>query len=80
MKKMTDVTLTIEEQKAIASLKRLAKNWPSSLSLFSHTGSLEVVKDDASGLPCYVASITGIRNDGGDPDEVNQYPDIEYEK
>ena len=32
--------LTVEEEKAIASLERLARRWPDSLTLFSWFGSL----------------------------------------
>ena len=77
---MPDLTLTVEEQKAIASLKRLAKKWPDSLLLFSFNGSLTVHKYDEAGIPCEASNIHGIWSDGGDPDDVNQHPDIEYEK
>ncbi len=71
--------LTVEEKKAIASLKRLAKKWPDSLTLFSWSGSLVVFKSDEwRARPDYddlgysasdynVDTIHGIPNDGGDP-------------
>ena len=39
---MTD--LTPEEEKAIRSLKRALKNWPSSLELHSESGRLNIMK------------------------------------
>ena len=62
--------MEMEEAKAIASLERLAKKWPSTLKLVSCAGSLRIVKhvegcDDIH----VVANIDGIPNDGGDPDE-----------
>ena len=68
--------LTVEEEKAIASLERLARRWPDSLTLFSWSGSLVIFKSDewrARPEPCDNASdysvghIQGIPNDGGDP-------------
>lgn len=74
---MKSLELTKEEQRAINSLKRLAKNWPKSLWLFSGSGSLHVMRvgeegeqvmNDQQGVdPDYVvATIDGIPNDGGD--------------
>lgn len=70
--------LTDEERKAIASLKRLAKRWPASLTLFSWSGSLVIFKSDEwraaktdsndhDSNPYVVDHISGIPNDGGDP-------------
>ncbi len=71
--------LTDEERKAIAALKRLARRWPGSLTLFSWSGSLHIFKTDEwsergqYGPTGYdandygVACIDGIPNDGGDP-------------
>ena len=71
-----DIELTVEEQKAIASLQRLAKKWPKSLQLFSWSGSLKVMKDNDVET-CVVREITGIPSDGGDPDEgFNQFAKI----
>lgn len=75
---MADVELTLEEQKAISSMQRLAKKWPTSLKLFSWNGSLTVFKE-GNDETCVVGHISGIRNDGGDPDEgINQEPEIAY--
>lgn len=70
-----EVIVSVEEQKAIIALKRLAKKWPNTLSLFSWSGSLCVMKRAEDGRLVDVGSITGIDNDGGDPssDEVDQY-------
>lgn len=65
--------LTDEEQRAVASLERLAKRWPQSLKLFSWSGTLVVVcnnepfaeADDPNDQ--ILAQIDGIPNDGGDP-------------
>jgi len=60
--------LAPEEDRAIKSLKRLAKAWPQSLKLFSWSGALVVM--DADIEPCneaVLAGIYGIPNDGGDP-------------
>lgn len=70
--------LTAEEEKAIASLKRLAKRWPRSLTLFSWSGSLVIFKTDewdgrndasprTDANDYVVDGISGIPNDGGDP-------------
>ena len=64
---MIQVVITKEEQKAIKSLQRLAKSWPESLILFSWSGSLVVMRE-VSDRRADVASVHGIRNDGGDPD------------
>lgn len=76
---MSDISLTIEEQKIIASLQRLANKWPDSLQLFSWSGALVIIKEDANGAKYDVGGITGIPNDGGDPRDVEQAADINYE-
>lgn len=68
--------LTAEEKKAIAALQRVAKTWPKSLWLFSASGSLNVMKKDASGEMAETAhggidqafsvAKIDIQNDGGD--------------
>jgi len=71
--------LTKAEESAIRSLKRLAKKWPSSLWLFSASGSLLVMRTGPSGdhvttggpdggidRAFIVDEIYGISNDGGD--------------
>jgi hypothetical protein len=67
--------LSQEEENAIASLRRLAKRWPPTLTLFSAAGSL-VVTHTYDDLGPYEggefekhvkATIRGIPNDGGDP-------------
>ena len=63
---MLEITVTKEEQKAIASLKRLAKKWPDSLCLFSWSGSLTIFKRKHDKY-ITVDHIAGIKNDGGDP-------------
>lgn len=63
--------LTITERRALVRLRKLAKGWPKTLSLFSNNGSLEIHKN-GSGEPytndTYVESVYGITNDGGDRD------------
>jgi hypothetical protein len=65
--------LTGEEQRAVASLERLARRWPQSLMLFSWSGRLVVVCNNQpfaeAGDPDdqILAQIDGIPNDGGDP-------------
>lgn len=76
---MSKVTWTKKEQQAIAELEALAKRWPKSLKLFSWSSNLCIFKADSDGRDAYIASISGIRNDGGDPDDVNQSPDITYQ-
>lgn len=70
-----DDELTPEEERAIASLKRLARKWPRSLTLVSMGGTLSVVRtnderfDSPSGIDrqeAIVADIGGIPNTGGD--------------
>lgn len=55
-----DREVTPEERRAIASLLRLAKRWPASLTLASMGGSLHVIPSDHR--------VDG--NGGLDPDEV----------
>lgn len=66
---------TVEEEKLIDSLQRLARKWKETgkdLMLFSWAGSLYVVKksciDDQDFNQGCVTLIQGISNDGGDPD------------
>jgi hypothetical protein len=63
------ITITPEEAAAIRSLKRLAKNWPNSLRLFSWSGSLHVLKRNSNDIYASIATISNIPNDGGDPSE-----------
>lgn len=70
---MADRVLTMEEEKAVASLRRLAKRWPCTLTLASMGGSLFVLPSDygetASGgidPDDVIESIPGIPNTGGD--------------
>lgn len=64
--------LTAEESAAVASLKRLAKRWPKSLSIVSADGALVVMRsadrigdDDSLNQDAVVAEIRGIPNTGG---------------
>jgi hypothetical protein len=69
--------ITEEEARAIASLQRLAKKWPRSLTLFSWSGSLAVyhtadtdrlvVNHDGNAEDLVLTWIEGIPNGGGDP-------------
>lgn len=73
-----DIELTVEEKQAIASLKRIAKKWPSSLWLFCggqsgiavmrcHEDGGKAHTDTDSFDPDYcVDTIDGIDSDGGD--------------
>jgi len=78
---MGKVFVTKEEEKAIKSLKRLAKKWPESLTVFGWSGNMHILKRDDEGMDASICSIYEIHCDGGDPDHrtVNQYADIEYE-
>jgi hypothetical protein len=75
---MVEIEITKDEQKAIKSLERLAKKWPKSLSLFSWSGTLLVMKRIDDGRLGCVEEISGINNDGGDPssNEVEQDTEI----
>ena len=73
---MGERELTDEEAKAIASLQRLGKHWPRSLTLFSAAGQLIVIRTDTQARSLadtrmteadVLATIDGIPNDGGDP-------------
>jgi hypothetical protein len=75
---MSTDDLTDEEARAIASLQRLAKRWPRSLTLFSWSGSLVVFhsadmatltssNDGGEKADLILDDIPGIPNDGGDP-------------
>lgn len=63
------ITITPEEAAAIRSLNRLAKKWPESLRLFSWSGSLNVTKRNSNDIDALIDHISGIPNDGGDPQE-----------
>lgn len=68
--------LTKEEEKAIASLKRLEKRWPDTLWLFSASGKLCVMRKGEGGHhptthtggvdADYIVDTVDIENDGGD--------------
>lgn len=63
---------THDELKAIASLQRLGKRWPTTLTLLSCNGSLTVVPtkdyvDDTLSIH-RAYEIDGIPNDGGTPE------------
>jgi len=76
------VVVTKAEQNAIGALKRLAKRWPKTLTLFSCSGTLVVMKEGPDGRLCSLSDfIHGIPNDGGDPgaEEVDQFAIIERE-
>jgi hypothetical protein len=72
---MSDIELTAEERRAIASLKRLAKRWPPSLWIFCGSGSVCVMRTAEDGSkahkgegvdPAYLVDSVQIPNDGGD--------------
>lgn len=64
--------LTEDEARAITSLQRLARSWPSSLMLASMAGQLHVMRradalaGDGLNQDAVVADISGIPNTGGD--------------
>jgi len=66
-----DEALTVEEAKAIRSLKALGKRWPRSLTLFSNSGTMEIhhteefMRDPVASSPVAVLGSL-IPNDGGD--------------
>ena len=67
--------VTKKEERLIRSLERLARRWKqdgNDLMLFSHAGTLTVLKrsciDDSNFQAGMVTFISGITNDGGDPD------------
>ena len=70
------IDLTPEEQRAIDSLKRLAKRWPASLWLFSNGMQIYIMKKDDKGNhsitpeggidSAYVVDSVQIDADGGD--------------
>jgi len=81
------ITITKEEQRAIASLRRLAKKWPETLQLFGWSGSLVVMKKTKEfyehfpdGAVPVVASINGIHCDGGDGYDVSSEYDVKEEQ
>ena len=66
---------TLEEQKIIKSLKRLAKKWPKGLWLYSASGTLCVMRTGPNGVVLnangyidqdYRLDSVNIPNDGGD--------------
>jgi hypothetical protein len=71
--KLDEDELTDEERRAIASLERLARQWPPSLTLFSWSGTLCVVRSEADIVEAddpgdaVITTIEGIPNGGGAP-------------
>lgn len=61
------VKLTAEEEKAIASLKALARKWPKSLWLFSASGTLSIMKCGPGGKRMYCEARGGATGGGVDP-------------
>lgn len=64
-----------EESKAVRRLKKLAKEWPKSLWLWSASGTLYIMKKDENGEVAmdgegvhrdYIVDSVEIENDGGD--------------
>ena len=64
---MKDLIPTPEEQRAIATLKRLAKRWPKSLWLFSASGTLTVMRAGPHGKFMHVHDRPAERFCGGLP-------------
>jgi hypothetical protein len=69
------LVLTKVEEKAIAALEELAKKWPKTLSLFSWSGTLHVMKK-GGGRTYSQASATTIKipTEEGDPDAYEEMP------
>lgn len=70
-----EVPLTDDERKAIRAMNRLAKTWPKSLWLFSASGTLTIMRKDATGTragdgdgvdQAFAVDTVDIQNDGGD--------------
>ena len=73
-----EIEITLEEEKAIRALKRIAKTWPKSLWLYSASGTLHVMRTGENGEQVHLgrqggvdpdyhlATIRNIQNDGGD--------------
>lgn len=69
VKEWITIFLSVKERRAIQRLKKLAKAWPESLSLFSNSGTLEVHKTsvgDPYTEDTLIDEIFSITNDGGD--------------
>ena len=60
--------LTAEETRAIQSMKRLAKRWPRSLTVFGQSGSMVIIHTADDPPWRALATISGIPCDGGDGD------------
>jgi len=68
--------ITKEEKKAIATLKRLEKNWPKTIWLFATGNAINIIKcgengshiEDKNGTmdQKYIIDSVNINNDGGD--------------
>lgn len=67
-----DIDLSEDEKKAIRSLKRLAKKWPSTLWLFAGNGGLHILKTGKEG------EIVLKKHGGVDNDYVVDYVDDIY--
>lgn len=75
MTEQSNDELTEQERKAVASLKRLARKWPRSLTLASMGGALVIIRTGDSRFQedgalerheAIIDDISGIPNTGGD--------------
>ncbi len=73
-----DVVLYKKEQKAIERLRKCLATFPKTLKLFGWSGTLCVMKEDADGTDCLIDQNFAVDCDGGDPDDINQDPEIDY--
>lgn len=70
--------LTLEEERAIAALKRAAKIWPKSLWLFSASGNLNIMKKQAGERVMKLGESTSRSSGGGvDPNYIVDSAKIE---
>ena len=73
----TNQDLSLEEIKAIKALKRIAKNWPGTLWLYSAAGTLWVMRKNDNGK--YAIGGENPSQEGFDPDSAVDKINIENE-
>jgi hypothetical protein len=79
MKEAGEIILYKKEQKAIERLQKVLATFPKTLKLFAWSGSLCVFKEDCEETDCLIDELScSCEIDGGDPDGINQDPDITY--
>ncbi len=76
---MNKIIITKKEQQAIKALHKVLNKWPETLNLFGWSGSLVIFKYAENGTRCLLPEYFKVSCDGGDPDDIDQNADIDYQ-